>query len=314
MAIIKRTAGNAQANAYVLRPAQELFVGEEETPKPAPPSRDGDAPDVFPDASASDADETDFDGEDDDAEEEEDEEEVNPDENPLLFARIQADALLRDAQKEAEDYVEAYKRQALAEFESELEKEKFNAQKQGYDAGYAAGMTEAMAEAKVERNKLAAEQIKAVTDFMEAATRARDRLFDENREEMKNLAMAIAEKVIQVSLKNSSDILLRMVDAATDTHKRCEWAHIYVADCDVKGKVFSAPELTAALNHISDRVRVIPMANDESGTCIVELPDAILDASVSTQLANIREVLDSVGTDDDSPTVFFTGSSPRNAT
>ena len=170
-----------------------------------------------------------------------------------------------------------------------------------------------MAEAKVERNKLAAEQIKAVEDFLQAAARARDRLFDENREEMKNLAMAIAEKVIQVSLKNSSDILLRMVDAATDTHKRCEWAHIYVADCDVKGKAFTAPELTAALNHISDRVRVIPMANDESGTCIVELPDAILDASVSTQLANIREVLDSVGTDDDSPSVFFTGTSPKNA-
>jgi hypothetical protein len=43
----------------------------------------------------------------------------------------------------------------------------------------------------------------------------------------------------------------------------------------------------------------------------VELPDAILDASVSTQLANIKEVLDSVGTDDDSPQVFFTGSAPK---
>lgn len=314
MAIIKRKGGNVQADAYVLRPAQDLFVGEEK-PKPAPPSQDDELSDVSPDASASDTEE-----EDDAApagvepDEEPEEEEVDPETDPLRFARIQADALLRDAQKEAEDYVEAYKRQALAEFETELENQRFNAQKQGYDAGYAAGMTEAMAEAKVERNKLAAEQIKAVEDFLQAAARARDRLFDENREEMKNLAMTIAEKVIQVSLKNSSDILLRMVDAATDTHKRCEWAHIYVADCDVKGKAFTAPELTAALNHISDRVRVIPMANDESGTCIVELPDAILDASVSTQLANIREVLDSVGTDDDSPTVFFTGSSPKNAT
>ena len=302
MAIIRRRGPDAQADAYVLRPAQDLFVGEE-TPKPAPAPKDDAAS-----APAADTERADDEiGAEPDAEEEE---EVNPDTDPLGFARVQADALLRDAQKEAEDYVEAYKRQALAEFESELEKERFNAQKQGYDAGYAAGITEAMAEAKVERNKLAAQQIKEVADFMEAATRARDRLFDENREEMKNLAMTIAEKVIQVSLKNSSDILLRMVDAATDTHKRCEWAHIYVADCDVKGKAFSAPELTAALNHISDRVRVIPMADDESGTCIVELPDAILDASVSTQLANIREVLDSVGADDDSPSVFFTGPAP----
>ena len=309
MAIIRRRGVNAEADAYVLRPAQDLFVGEEPPKSAPPPSPDGESPDASaPDTEYAEGVDGEIGVEPDEGDE--DEEEVNPDTDPLRFARIQADALLRDARKEAEDYVEAYKRQALAEFESELEKERFNAQKQGYEAGYAAGMTEAMAEAKVERNKLAAQQIKEVSDFMESATRARDRLFDENREEMKNLAMAIAEKVIQVSLKNSSDILLRMVDAATDTHKRCEWAHIYVADCDVKGKAFSAPELTAALNHISDRVRVIPMADDESGTCIVELPDAILDASVSTQLANIREVLDSVGTDDDSPSVFFTGPAP----
>ncbi|MBQ9521242.1 MAG: F0F1 ATP synthase subunit delta [Oscillospiraceae bacterium] len=313
MAVVKRNRGTIQADAYVLRPAGELFVGED-TPKTPLPIKeyanmdlDGDG---FPSESG---DEPGTKSGDVPEPEEDEEEEPSPETDPLGFARIQADALLRDARQEAEDYVAAYKQQAIAEFESELEKQKFRAQQEGYNAGYAAGMTAAMAEAKVERNKLAAEQIRAVTDFLEAAARTRDRLFDENREEMKNLAMAIAEKVIQVSLKNSSDILLRMVDAATDTHKRCEWAHIYVADCDVKGKAFTTPELTAALSHISDRVRVIPMADDESGTCIVELPDAILDASVSTQLANIREVLDSVGTDDDSPTVFYTGKAPKNS-
>ena len=310
MAIVRRNAANAQADVYVLRPAGELFVGEEAPKVPPSPPRASAQPDTAPDLSA--LDENPFPEEPGPEPDAEAEEEINPDRDPLGFARIQADAMLRDARKEAEDYVAAYKQQVLAEFESELEDQRFKAQQEGYNAGYAAGMTEAMAEAKVERNKLAAEQIKAVTDFLEAAARARDRLFDENREEMKNLAMAIAEKVIQVSLKNSSDILLRMVDAATDTHKRCEWAHIYVADCDVKGKAFTTPELTAALRHISDRVRVIPMADDESGTCIVELPDAIMDASVSTQLANIKEVLDSAGMDDDSPTVFYTGKTPRN--
>ena len=111
------------------------------------------------------------------------------------------------------------------------------------------------------------------------------------------MALTVAEKVIRVSLKNSDDILRRMVEAATDTHKRCEWAHIYIADCDVHGKANTVPELAAALSHISDRVRVIPMADDESGTCIVELPDVIYDASVSTQMGNIREILDSTGTD-----------------
>ena len=124
-------------------------------------------------------------------------------------------------------------------------------------------------------------------------------LLESSREELKDLAIAIAEKVIRVSLKNSSDIILRMVDAATDTHKRCEWVRIYMADCDVEGRAYTPTELSAALGHLSSRIRVIPMADDESGTCIVEMPDVILDASVSTQLDNIREVLSGVPLDND---------------
>ena len=33
------------------------------------------------------------------------------------------------------------------------------------------------------------------------------------------------------------------------------------------------------------------MADDEGGTCIVETPEEIVDASVSTQMSNIRDVL-----------------------
>ena len=51
------------------------------------------------------------------------------------------------------------------------------------------------------------------------------------------------------------------------------------------------PELTASLAGLSDHIKLIPMADDESGTCIIEMPDEIIDASASTQLNNIRDVL-----------------------
>ena len=216
-----------------------------------------------------------------------------PKEDPFAFAKVQAEALMRDARREVEEYRE----KALREIDRELDAQRQAARAEGYDRGYAAGMADAMTEAKVERERLAAEQVKSVELFLEAAARQRDKLLDDTREELKELALTVAEKVIRVSLQNSGDILQRMVDAATDTHRRCEWAHIYVADCDVRGQANTVPELTAALRHISDRVRVIPMADDESGTCIVELPDVIYDASVSTQLGNIREVLNTTGTD-----------------
>lgn len=38
-------------------------------------------------------------------------------------------------------------------------------------------------------------------------------------------------------------------------------------------------------------MKIIMMENSEEGTCIIELPDEIVDASVSTQLENIKDVL-----------------------
>ena len=46
-----------------------------------------------------------------------------------------------------------------------------------------------------------------------------------------------------------------------------------------------APQLTA-LSGLSDHIKIIPMAGDEEGTCIIEMPDEIIDASASTQLNN----------------------------
>jgi len=212
---------------------------------------------------------------------------------PIDYAEVQAKKMLEDAQLE----VEEYRAQALRDIEKELEDLRMGARDEGYNQGFAEGLAEARKEGRAENEKQAAEQGKTVKKFLEDAARERVELIEESKEELKDLALAIAEKVIRVSLKSSSDIILRMIESATDKHKRCEWAHIYIADCDTKAMALTIPELTAALSHVSDRVRIIPMADDESGTCIIELPDEIIDASVSTQLDAIRGVMSSSGPD-----------------
>ena len=274
--IFKRITKTA-ADDYVFQPAAELIV---DAPPPSQQETEEVEEESLPDVPDV---------------PEEPVEEISPAEQELRYAQVQAEAILADARKEAE----AYREKARNECEAALDALREEARKEGYTAGYAEGMDRATEEGRRQLEKLAAEQAKEVAGFLEQAAKERDQLLDDTREEMKDLAIAIAEKVIRISLKNSSDILLRMVDAATDTHKRCEWARVYVADCDLNGKAYTAPELAAALGHVSSRIRVIPMADDESGTCIVELPDVILDASVSTQLNNIKEVLDSVTLDKD---------------
>lgn len=206
---------------------------------------------------------------------------------PIDFAQVQAEAILAEAAEEARKLRE----KALAQAEEEAEELKRQAHTEGYQAGFAQGMAEGRQEAKVQREQMAAAQEKEITAFLKDAVRARDQLLEDSKQDLKELALAIAEKVIHVSLKSSGDILIRMIEAATAKRRRCEWVQVYIADCDAKASVNTLPELTEYLSRLSDRVRVIPMTGDESGTCIVEMPDEIIDASVSTQLDNLRGII-----------------------
>lgn len=227
--------------------------------------------------------------------EKEPEPEPEPEPDPLEYAQIQARAVLRDAEREAEEY----RQKALHDLEDELDELRRDAREEGYRRGLTEGLAEGHAQIRTERAALAKKQAQEIKAFLEEAVTVRDRIYNECREELKDLALAVAEKVIRISLKGSSDILLRMIEAATDKHKHCEWAQIYIADCDVKTMAYTIPELTAALAPIASRVRVIPMADDDSGSCIIELPDVIIDASVSTQLSGMKEILDNAALDKD---------------
>lgn len=206
---------------------------------------------------------------------------------PIDFAQVQADAIRTQAQREAEELRE----KALAEAEAEIEELRQQARQEGYQAGFSQGIAEGRQEAKAQLEEMAAAQEKDVAEFLKDAVRARDQLLEDSKQDLKELALAIAEKVIHVSLKSSGDILKRMIDSATAKRRRCEWVQVYIADRDARASANTIPELTQALSRLSDRVRVIPMTGDESGTCIIEMPDEIIDASVSTQLDTLRGLI-----------------------
>jgi flagellar assembly protein FliH len=110
-------------------------------------------------------------------------------------------------------------------------------------------------------------------------------------DELRDLAIAVAEKVVCISLKSSSEVIGRMIQTAIDKRKRKEWVRIYISECDAKKMAQVPQSLSSALSALSDRVRIIPVADDEPGTCIIEMPDEIVDASASTQLNNLRSML-----------------------
>ena len=205
----------------------------------------------------------------------------------ISFAKAQAEALLQDARVQADRIIEKAKSAAEAEVEEIHQRAITEGYGRGYQEGYAKGQEEAADHMRAAAQKLADETQRILSH----TAKLEDETISKLQGELLNIAVATAEKVIHVSLKSSEEVIKRMILSATQKMKRREWVQIYVADCDVKGMVQTDPMLSAALASLSDHVKIVPMKDAESGTCIVEMPDEIIDASASTQLDNIRSII-----------------------
>ncbi len=208
-------------------------------------------------------------------------------ETPVHYAQLQAELILNQAREEAEQILS----QARQRAEAEQEEIRAGARDEGYREGYAQGIAKAMDDSVRDREATAARLEKEVQSFLEKASLAREEMLLQTREELLELCLSIAEKVVRVSLKSSSEVIVRMIQTATERMKRQEWVHIYISGCDARQLAQISPALTTTLGALSQHIKVVPMGDDEGGTCIVETPEEIVDASVSTQMSNIRDVL-----------------------
>ena len=206
---------------------------------------------------------------------------------PVQYAQLQAELILKQAREEAEQLLAS----ARAAAKAEQEEIRMGARDEGYREGYAQGTAKAMDDAQRDREAVAARLEKEVQAFLEKADMAREEVIRQSQDELLDLCIAVAEKVVRVSLKSSSEVIVRMIQTATERLKRQEWVHIYISGCDTRSVAQISPALTTALGALSQHVKIIPMGDDEGGTCIVETPEEIIDASVSTQMTNIRDIL-----------------------
>ena len=274
-----------KAEPYHFPKAEELILEEEAAAaEPPPPPPEGEGGEEVPAVDIRVGEEA-----------EAPEPEPEPELDPVSFAQIQAEQIIADAHRLAEEILDQ------ARLESELKaQELFESSRQsGLEAGRAEGLAQGAAQALQEGQRAQERQAAALAAefevFLEQAGTRLDQQMDDNVEELRDLAIAIAEKVVCVSLKSSSEVICRMIQTAIDKRKRREWAHIYIAECDAKHLVRVPASLMTALSALSDRVRIIPMADDEAGTCIIETPDEIVDASAATQMNNIRTLLSDAG-------------------
>ena len=270
-----------KAEAYVLPDTDDIFMGGEDEFRPL--EAEEAAPEPL-DVTAG--------GEEEPEPAPEELEEAPKKETPVHYAQLQAELILSKAREEAQQILDQARDQAMAE----QEEIRAGARDEGYREGYAQGIAKAMDDSIRDREATAARLEQEVQAFLEKASLAREEMILQSQDELLELCLSIAEKVVRVSLKSSSEVIVRMIQTATERMKRQEWVHIYISGCDARQVAQISPALTTTLGALSQHIKVVPMADDEGGTCIVETPEEIVDASVSTQMSNVRDVIrDQIG-------------------
>lgn len=217
--------------------------------------------------------------------------EPEPEETPESLAQIYGGEVIREAQEKAE--------QILREAQEEAALLKAEAEQAGYEEGYQKGYDEGYRKSGVEmRDKMDAEcqaYLEEIREIVSAVGDAKEEILQQYKQDLKNIAIAIGEKVIQISLKSSGSVIEKMILAATDKLKTKEWAKLYISRADAELLVRGDRDILRIMARLSDNLKVIAMENEKPGTCIIELPDEIIDASASTQVENIKEILRSTG-------------------
>lgn len=215
------------------------------------------------------------------------EEEVKEEVPSKSLEELRAEEVIREAEEQAAEIIATARRQA-AEIETEARDTGYQ---EGLSAGRQIGEEEALKEtnARFEKDEVAFLQELQIA-MSELETR-KEYLLEKYINDLCDLVLTIAEKVIKISLKTSSEVIKNMILAATEKNKNKEWARIHISNHDAALMVHEDVDLLEMVQQISPLIKVIVMESEEPGECIIEFPDQIIDAGVSTQLENIKELV-----------------------
>ena len=197
-------------------------------------------------------------------------------EEALEDARIKAEEMIQDAQEGIHQAEE-------------------DARNRGYEEGYQNGHNQGHQEAYQDMTRKMEEELDGLRNQMrqiiDSVTEEKEKVLERYLDDLKRICLAVSEKIIQTSLRSSGEVIKRMIVAATDKIKKTQWAKIYISKQDSEMLVKGDTQLLKEMAHLTDNLKVVAMENEDPGTCIIELPDEIVDASVNTQMENIKDIL-----------------------
>lgn len=197
-----------------------------------------------------------------------------------------------EKQKEANELIENAKqeiyewKQQLLEQEEKLKQEaelKFQqavaeGEKKGYEAGYEAGF------------QAYASEIKKAQQIIERAKEDYRQKLEESEPVMLQLAMEVAKKIIGDTLEKNEDAWIHLVKEAVKEVQGQEEIKIFVHPDWYEKTLNHQDEIKEIALHTRD-VYIFPSHDVEENSCFIETPFGRLDASVDSQLKELKRAL-----------------------
>lgn len=177
---------------------------------------------------------------------------------------------------------------------------KAQAREAGFQAGREEGIIAGIQDGSRKHRQELREQYESLFQLLSeaAAQIERERLgfAQQYLEDLRDLAITVAQKVISISLRSSGHVIEKMVETAVENRRnKHQWVNISISEVDYKHLLENGIDPESLAEGSAERVRLTVVEQAEPGTCLIEFPEEIIDASVNTQMANIKKLVKSEG-------------------
>lgn len=219
---------------------------------------------------------------------------------------IKCKSVLDEAFEKAEQIVESaqnYSEEQRKACDVRTETELREAKKQGYQDGFARGREEGLQDGKQSglrqgmsegARKAEADNQKRLDELAEmirSVESAKEEILNQFQSDLKDLAMTIAQAVVRRELKTEEGTMDTIIRSALDSYRNQEWVKISVSEHTAELLTKADSSLIQALKSVSDHIRVAAVSGADDGSCVIEMPDQVIDAGIDSQFQKIQSAL-----------------------
>jgi flagellar assembly protein FliH len=192
--------------------------------------------------------------------------------------------VMRDSAEQAEAALQEAKKRGYQEgFDRGFEE----GQKAGLESGMQEGFSQGVKKAEEENQKYLDE----LAEMIQSVEQAKTEILQKFESDLKNLAVTIARTVIKKELETNPKTLQNIIQNAVDSYRNQAWVRIHVSRNTADLLTKSDAAIAQELKSVSDHVKVVVTEGMSDESCVIEMPDQVIDAGIDTQLNRIQSAL-----------------------